>query len=100
MYKYYTASDYRKFLKLPDDYRVDGFIDYGASLNKTYTLEQFENALKKLGVGYKISKPESEILFSISEIKVGNKLFWFTNAYGGAELSEFLHLACFLSSRL
>lgn len=99
MYKSYTASDYLKFLKLPSDYKVDGFIDYGASFNKTYTLDQFEEALRKLNVEYRISKPESEILFSISEIKIDNKLFWFTNAYGGAELSELLHLACLFGSK-
>ena len=99
MYKSYTAPDFRKLLKLPDDYHVDGFMDYGTSLSRTYPFEQFENSLKKFGVDYQISKLDSELLAPISEIKIGDKIFWFTNAYGGAELSEFLHTACILGSK-
>jgi len=100
MYKSYTAKDYRKFLKLKDDYHVDGFIDYGTGLNVKFTLEQLTNSLKKLKVDYFISKLESEALGSISEIKVGDKIYWFTNAYGGAELSELLHFACIFGSHI
>lgn len=99
MYKSYTAADYRKYLKLPDDYRVDGFIDYGTGLHKKFTIEQLEQSFSKLGLTYEISKFEDENFQSLSEIKVGNKVFWFTNAYGSAELSEYLHLACLFGSK-
>lgn len=99
MYKTYTAPDFRKLLKLPDDYHVDGFMDYGTGLGRTYPFEQFENSLKKLGIKYQTSKLGSELLDSINEIKIGKKIFWFTNAYGGAELSELIHTACILGSQ-
>ena len=99
MYKSYSASDYKKFLKLPDNYCVDGFVCYGTSHLKTFPIEQFENSLKMLTLKYKISKLESENLHSVKEIKVKGKTFWFTNAYGGAELSELLHWACLFGSK-
>ncbi|MEI6054260.1 MAG: hypothetical protein WCQ49_02730 [Candidatus Saccharibacteria bacterium] len=99
MYKSYKAQDYRIFLGLPDDYKVDGFIDYGTGLSIKFPLEQLENSLKNLGIKYVISKLDSDALSSVSEIKVDKKIYWFTNAYGGAELSELLHFACLFGSK-
>jgi purine-nucleoside phosphorylase len=97
MYKAYTAADYLKHLKFADDYSVDGFIVYGTYAK--YPYDQVENSLKRLGIKYKISRPDHDFLNHIIEIKIADKLFWFTTAYGGAELSEDLHLACLFGSQ-
>ncbi len=38
-------------------------------------------------------------LSNILEIKINNRLYWFVVAYGGAILSEYLHLACLFGSK-
>jgi purine-nucleoside phosphorylase len=97
MYKAYTAADYRKHLNFTDDYSVDGFIVYGTYAKFPY--DQLENSLKNLGIKYEISRPVHDFMNHITEIKIADKLFWFTTAYGGAELSEDLHLACLFGSQ-
>lgn len=97
MYKKLTAQDYRRHLKLPDDYAVDGFIVYGTY--KNHPFEQFEDSLKRLGYEYKKSKLEHDFFGSLMEFDVSGKKIWLAIAYGGALLSEYLHLACLFGSQ-
>lgn len=97
MYKSLTSDDYRKHLKLPDGYTIDGFMVYGTY--KKHPFEQFEASLKKLGYSYKKSRLEHDFFGSLVEFEVQGKRYWMAVAYGGALLSEYLHLACLFGSR-
>lgn len=97
MYKDLTAQDYRRHLKLPDNYTVDGFIVYGTY--KNHPFEQFEESLKRVGYEYKKSKLKHDFFGSLMEFNVGGKKIWLAIAYGGALLSEYLHLACLFGSK-
>lgn len=97
MYKTFTAADYKKYMKLPEDYEIAGFMIYGTYRNYPYV--QFEESLKRLGHEYKKSELEHEFFKSVAEFEVEGKKYWLTTAYGGAILSEFLHLAGLFGSR-
>jgi len=97
MYKQLTANDYRQHFGLPDDYQVDGFVVYGTY--KNHPFEQFEDSLKQSGCKYQKLKLEHDFFGSLMEFKVDGKRYWLAIAYGGALLSEYLHLACLFGSR-
>lgn len=97
MYKQLTANDYRKHFRLPDDYKVESFIVYGTY--KNHPFEQFEDSLKQLEHKYEKSKLEHDFFGSLMEFKVEGKNYWLAIAYGGALLSEYLHLACLFGSK-
>lgn len=97
MYKKLTANDYRKHFGLPDDYEVEGFIVYGTY--KTHPFEQFEDSLKRSGHAYEKSKLNHDFFSSLMEFRVEGKTYWLAIAYGGALLSEYLHLACLFGSK-
>ncbi len=97
MYKSFTADEYRRHFNLPMGYKIEAFISCGSwNLEKEFnnTLE----ALGGLGIDYE-SKNLEGFLQNILEIKIEDKLYWFTVAYGGAILSEYLHLACLFGSK-
>jgi purine-nucleoside phosphorylase len=96
MYKQFTAEDHKKYLGLTPDYKVDGFMVYGTYQN--YPFEQIEDSLKRLGVDYELNELQHEFLGQIREIKVSGKVLWLAVAYGGALLSEYMHLACLFGS--
>jgi len=97
MYKQFTAEDYKKHLGLDPNYKVDGFMIYGTYQN--YPFEQIEESLKRLGVSYEVNELKQDFLSQIREIKVSGKVFWLAVAYGGALLSEYMHLACLFGSK-
>lgn len=97
MYKKLTANDYRKHFKLPDDYAVDGFVVYGTY--KNHPFEQFEDSVKRSGHKYEKSRLEHDFFGSLMEFTVEGKKYWVAIAYGGALLSEYLHLACLFGSK-
>lgn len=97
MYKTFTAADYQRHMKLSENYTIDGFMIYGTF--RTYPYEQFEDSLKRLGVDYKKSKLEHDFFNSVVEFEIGTKKYWLAVAYGGALLSEYLHLACLFGSK-
>lgn len=97
MYKKFTADDYRKHLKLSDDYCVEGMLVFGTY--KQYPYEMLENSLARLGHPIDFSRIDNEFLKPILEFKVNGKLYWFVIAYGGALLSEYLHLGCTFGSK-
>jgi purine-nucleoside phosphorylase len=98
MYKSFTADEFREHCKLPPDYEVAGFICYGAWDDEKH-FKNFEDAIKDLGIEYKISTLEYKFLQHIREIEINNKKYWFAIEYGGATLSEYLHLACLFGSK-
>ena len=97
MFKTNTASDFRKYFNLVDDYHVDGFLAYGSCKQIPY--QQLEDALKRVGLNYEISRMENEVINDIAEIKIDGKIFWFAVVHAGALLSEFLHVACLFGSK-
>jgi purine-nucleoside phosphorylase len=97
MYKSFTSDEYRQHFNLSTDYKIKAFISFGSwNLEKEFnnTLE----ALKELGIDCK-SKNLEGFLSNILEIKIDNKIYWFAVVYGGAILSEYLHLACIFGSK-
>ena len=97
MYKKLTADDYRKHFGLPHNYGIEGFIVYGTY--KNHPFEQFEDSLKRSGFKYEKSKLEHDFFGSLMEYNVEGKKYWLAIAYGGALLSEYLHLACLFGSK-
>jgi purine-nucleoside phosphorylase len=97
MYKSFTATDYRKHLGLTSDYSIDGFMVYGTF--RKYPFEQFEDSLKRHGHEYKVNKLEHDFFSSLVEFEIKDKKYWLAIAYGGAMLSEYLHLACLFGSK-
>jgi hypothetical protein len=99
MYKSFTATDYRKHHKLPEDYTVDGFIIFGTFHPGPY--DQLKEELAKLNVEVDYSRTlEGPYFEPILEFAVNSKRYWFTVAYGGTMLSEWTHLACLFGSRI
>lgn len=97
MYKTFTAADYRKHFGLPNDYTINGLMVYGTF--RSYPYQQIEDSLKRLGYKYFKSKLEHDFFDPIFEFEVDDKKYWFVVAYGGALLSEYLHLACLFGSK-
>lgn len=97
MYKTFTAADYKKHMKLPDEYSIAGFMIYGTF--RTYPFEQFEESLKHRKTEYRKTKLEHDFFNSLLEFEVEGKKYWIATAYGGALLSEYLHLACLFGSK-
>ena len=98
MYKSFTADEFRKMCNLPPDYEVAGFICYGAWDDEKH-FKNFEDALKDIGIEYKINTLEYKFLQPIREIEIKGRKYWFAIEYGGATLSEYLHLACLFGSK-
>jgi len=98
MYKQLTADDYRKHFKLSTDYAVDAFVVYGTY--KKHPFEQFEDSVKRSGHKYTKNKLEHDFFDSLMEFNVDGKRVWVAIAYGGALLSEYMHLACLFGSKV
>lgn len=97
MYKSFSADDYRKFLQLTSSYQVHGFLVYGTY--KKFPYDQLKHSLAKIQQDTQCTFMNHEFLQNILEFHVGDKTYWFSNAYGGALLSEHLHLACLFGSK-
>jgi purine-nucleoside phosphorylase len=98
MYKNFTGQEYKKFIGLPDDYKIDGMLIYG-TWQKQKQFLILEQALKDLGIEAKLNASLPNFLDRMVEITVGDKKYWFDVSYGGALLSEYLHLACLFGSQ-
>lgn len=99
MYKKYTKEDFLKYLNYKDDYKVQGVLCYGAMRKKKHR-QELEDNLKSLGyeVKYEVVQ-ESGFYENIIVLNIGGKKIWYDTSYGGAYLSEVLHLACLLGSK-
>lgn len=97
MYKEFTAAYWRAHLKLPDDYSVEGMLIYGAWDEKRF-FGLLEASLSRQGVAYqKTDLPD--FLDRMMEFVINGKRYWFAVSYGGALLSEYIHLACMFGSQ-
>jgi len=97
VYKQYSALDYKKVIGLPDEYSIDGFLIVG-SWNREKQLERLKFFLKEINLQYEL-KTLPKFLSRVVEIKINNKILRFDIAYGGAILSEYLHLAAIFNSK-
>lgn len=97
MYKSFSAQDFRKQFGLPDDYHIEGFLSYGA-WDRDKHARKLEETLKSLGVAFSLKTPDGFLLY-ITEIEIEAKKYWFAVMYGGALLSEMVHLACLFGSK-
>ncbi len=98
MYKTFTASDYKKHHKLPEDYTVDAFFIFGTFHPGPY--DQLREELEKLNINVDYTRTLDGPYFSpILEFTVSGKRYWFTVAYGGTMLSEWTHLACLFGNK-
>jgi hypothetical protein len=95
MYKSLTANDYREYFGLHADYEIDGMLIYG-TYNRPRQVSFLEEAMKGIRVELN-SLPD--FLGRMTEFVVDGKRYWFDVSYGGAQLSEYLHLACLFGSR-
>lgn len=97
MYKSFTADEWKKQLGLPVDYRVDGMLCYG-TWNKDQQVELFKNIIEQNGKEYKYGVLPN-FLEKLLEFNIEGKRYWFDVSYGGALLSEYLHLASVFGSK-
>lgn len=91
MYKAYTAEDWREHLGLTPDYVVDGFIIFGTYQKSLY--DMLQESMERLGKQAEYRRFQDEFLEPILEFRLDGKCYWFVIVYGGALLSEYLHLA-------
>ncbi len=97
MYKVRTAEDWKKHFELPLEYKVEGFMSYGAwGVEEQFRI--FEKITEDMRPDVEI-KRLSGFLANILEVRLEEKIYWFTVSYGGVQLSEHLHLACLLGSK-
>ncbi len=97
MYKQFTKIDFLKRYGFPEDYLVESVLVYGGWKDKYYTY--LKEAIDKLGIKYGVKFIDYPFLKTILEISIDNKKHWFILAYGGAMLSEHLHIACLFGSK-
>ena len=97
MYKSLTAPEFKKILNLPDDYKVEAFLSYGAWDRPKHDAN-IEKTMKDFGIDFTVKKLEG-FLQHISEFTIQGKKYWFTMMYGSAMLSEMIHLASLFGSK-
>jgi purine-nucleoside phosphorylase len=97
MYKSFTPENHKAVLGLPEDYLVSGFLSYGTTEEETH-FDKLHKTLDGLGIKYE-SRKLKDSLNHIYEITIDGKKYWLAAAYGGALLSEYLHLACLFGSK-
>lgn len=102
MYAHHSKEEWLKILNLPENYRVDAIIiDGHYAFNNRYPL--FLKALKQVRINYVFEKFEDDFLHSFVKslvLKPGDLRIWYSVFYGGAALSEIVHIASILGSRL
>lgn len=99
MYRQITVDEHKRYLGLSEDYSVSGFLCHG-TWKRDEGIANLKQALTELNLNFRINAfPDSSFLRRMVEIKIEDKKIWFDVPYGGAMLSEFLHLACLLGSK-
>ncbi len=97
MYKSFTAEEFKKFLNISLDYSVEGFISYGA-WDEAKHFTNIEETLNELGIVFTSRKLEG-FLSHVLELTISNNIYWMSVMYGGAQLSEYVHLASLFGSK-
>lgn len=98
MYKMISRNEWIKLLNLPSNYKVDHIVTCG-TYNKKKELEKVSTALRELGVNHKFEIIEDKFFSRITPILLKGKRYWFDTCYGGAYLSEMLHIGNMLGSK-
>lgn len=98
MYIKQTKDDWLMKLGLQNDYKVDGFLAYG-TYNRDKHLQFFKDSLDKLGKNYTLTNLEDPFFSKVTVLNIEGKNYWFDIAYGGAFLSELIHVASMLGSK-
>jgi len=99
MYKQLGVDDFRRILKLPENYKVDAVLCHGAMRKKKHR-QDFEDTVSQLGYKAKYDVIyESGFYENVIVLEIEGKRIWFDSSYGGAYMSEVLHLACLLGSK-
>lgn len=98
MYKHHTKTDFQRILNVPETYKVDGLLVIGTH-PKDKEYPHLYEALEKSDLSYIEEKIDQRFFQDIKSLKIGDKRIWFDVVYGGAYLSEIVHLACLLGSR-
>lgn len=98
MYKGHTVTDFKKYFGLPKDYKVDGVLSYG-SWRKDEHKELLKEIIGEQGFQVEYEQLGESFLREILAFRINGKRFWFETGYGGAYLSEILHLGCMLGSK-
>lgn len=97
MYKSFTDEEFRRYFSLSEDYKVEGLLSYGA-----WDEEKHRSKIKKIIEDENISCSSQIMdgfLSHVLELKIGIKNYWFIVMYGGALLSEYVHLASLFGSK-
>ncbi|MFA5828319.1 MAG: hypothetical protein WC841_03105 [Candidatus Shapirobacteria bacterium] len=97
MYKSFTKSDFEKILGLPNDYHVNGVLSCG-HYDFEKQIARLEKSLTDIKISYQIVR-QTGYLQNTPEVRIGEKIYWFTVVYGGVTLSEYLHFACTFGSK-
>ncbi len=98
MYKGHTVDDFRKYFGLPENYKVDGILSYG-SWRKSEHKELLKEIIQEHGFKVEYEQLGESFLREVLVFKINNKRFWFETGYGGAYISEIIHLGCMLGSK-
>jgi purine-nucleoside phosphorylase len=100
MYKTFTKKDWHKILQFPTDKNVDALIVSGNSIgNRDREERLFKESISKYLKVKKVNNIKDKFFSSIQEYEIEDKLIWFDVAYGGAYLSELIHIACTFGSK-
>ncbi len=98
MYKSYSADTYRHILNLPSDYTVHAVLVTGAMQRRDRS-QLLREAAAGLGVPVEYEQVQENGFFeNVTVLNFKGKRVWFDIVYGGAYLSEFVHVACLLGS--
>lgn len=98
MYKSHTIDDFKKYFGLPEDYKVDGVLSYG-SWRKNEHKELLKEIISEQGYKVEYERLGESFLREVLVFKIDGKRFWFETGYGGAYISEIIHLGCMLGSK-
>lgn len=98
MYQKRTREDWLIKLNLPGDYKLEGLLIAGSNIRGKQK-NALSRAIQKLNLNVKYSKLEFPFFDTIDILEINGKNYWFELAYGGAYLSEVVHVASLLGSK-
>lgn len=98
MYNLQTRENWEQILHFPKGYTVD-YLIAAAVTKREKNVRIFDECIKQIP-GVEMPNLISEEFFrGVQEYKINGKTIWFDIVYGGAYLSELLHIACLFGSR-
>ncbi len=97
MYKAWTRTEMCERLGLKPEYRLSGFMSYGAWDDEKH-FNNLRSALEEIGVKFESRKLQG-FLSHVLEFNIDGRNYWFAIVYGGTMLSEYIHFAVALGSK-